>query len=501
MSSRFPLKTMKAVVRVAAVVPAAILLASCSSASAPDTDVSTSADELIAGAHGARHLVTFQLTDYPRQMQFLQSRGFDIAGVDLPASQADVILTDYEVEELTHQGMSVARHKLAAQAEFAPDPAYKTSAEIDTIIHQYASAHPAIASVKSIGKSREGRDIWGIKISKDVAQHSPAKPVILFNGMHHAREVMSPEVALDTIEQLLTKYGTDANITRWVDSNEIWVVPMLNVDGNNKVWNTDSYWRKNTRGCPSSGSCPSGTGVDINRNYPYAWGSCNGSSGSASSETYRGPSAGSEPETNVLMNHVAATRPVIDISYHSYSELIIYPYGCDGVQAPTRDILRNLATAMAAKLPSDSGSGNYRYGTSWETLYAVDGGDIDWMYNKYSVAPYVIEVNRSAQGFQPSYATWRDRTVTKLRGAWQVALARLDGSGLRGVVPAGVTGATVTVTRSGTTTQSRAVNPDGSFHVLVLPGTYHVSVAAPGKTTWEKDVTVADARVNLDVQF
>src|SRR5262249_25141832 len=141
------------------------------------------------------------------------------------------------------------------------------------------------------------------------AQHSPNKPVILFNGMHHAREVMSPEVALDTIEQLLTKYGTDASITHWVDANEIWVVPMLNVDGNNKVWTYDNYWRKNTRGCPASGTCSSGTGVDINRNYPYAWGSCNGSSGSPSSDTYRGPSAGSEPETNVLMNHVAATRP------------------------------------------------------------------------------------------------------------------------------------------------------------------------------------------------
>ena len=499
MSSRFSLK-MKAVVRAAAVVPVAILLASCSSSSSSPGEGS-SADELIAHAHGARHIVTFQLSDYPRQMQFLQSRGFDIAGVDLPASQVDVVLTDYEVEEVTQRGMALVRHELAAQAELAPDSAYKTPAEIDTLIHQFGSAHPAIASVKSIGKSREGRDIWGIKITKDVAQHSPNKPVILFNGMHHAREVMSPEVALDTIEQLLTKYGTDATITHWVDANEIWVVPMLNVDGNNKVWTTDNYWRKNTRGCPASGSCPSGTGVDINRNYPYAWGSCNGSSGSPSSDTYRGPSAGSEPETNVLMNHVAATRPVIDISYHSYSELVLYSYGCDGVQAPTRDILRGLAQAMSAKLPSDSGSGNYRFGTSWETLYAVDGGDIDWMYNKYAVAAYVIEVNRSAQGFQPAYATWRDRTVTKLRGAWQVALARLDGSGVRGVVPAGVTGATVAVTRSGTTTQSRPANPDGSFHVLLLPGTYHVSVAAPGKTTWEKDVTVADARVDLDVQF
>ncbi|WP_394828427.1 M14 family zinc carboxypeptidase [Pendulispora albinea] len=492
---------MKSALRIAAAVPIAVLLASCASSS-PEEVSASSADELVANANGSRKLVTFKLDDYPRQMQYLQNRGFDVAGVDLPASEADVILTDYEVAELTRQGMKLVRHQslTAEDALLAPDPQYKTPAEIDTLIHQLAASKPAIASVKSIGKSREGRDIWAIKITKDVNQHSANKPVILFNAMHHAREVMSPEVALDTIEQLLTNYGTNADVTHWVDSNEIWVVPMLNVDGNNKVWTTDSMWRKNTRGCPSSGSCPSGTGVDINRNYPYKWGACNGSSGSASSETYRGPSAGSEPETNVLMNFVASIRPVFDISYHSYSELIIYPYGCQGVQAPTRDVLRSVADAMAAKLPRDSGSGRYTPGTSWETLYAVDGGDIDWMYNKYSVAAYVIELNSSAQGFQPAYNTWRNRTVTKARGAWQTLLTRLDESAIRGNVPSGVA-ATVEVSKTGGVVQTRPVNPDGSFHVLVLPGTYHLKVTATGRPTFEKDVTVGSARVDVNVQL
>ncbi len=75
---------------------------------------------------------------------------------------------------------------------------------------------------------------------------------------------------MDTVEILLAHYSDDARVANWVDQAEIWIVPMLNVDGNNKVWMSDAMWRKNARGS---------YGVDINRNYPYAWYTCNGSSG------------------------------------------------------------------------------------------------------------------------------------------------------------------------------------------------------------------------------
>ena len=131
------------------------------------------------------------------------------------------------------------------------------------------------------------------------------EPAILYNSMHHAREVMTPEIGIDMVEYLLTRYGSDEKVTKWVNENEIWVVPMLNVDGNNRVWSGDSMWRKNTR---------NSYGVDINRNYPHEWGACNGSSGSTWSQTYRG-SAASEPETRYLMGLVANIKPVFDISY------------------------------------------------------------------------------------------------------------------------------------------------------------------------------------------
>src|SRR5690606_15476530 len=172
---------------------------------------------------------------------------------------------------------------------------------------------------------------------------------------------------------------------------------MLNPDGNNRVWSNQTMWRKNTR---------EGYGVDLNRNYPYNWNSCQGSSGSRSNDTYRGPSAGSEPEAQALMQLVAETKPVFSISYHSYSEMVIYPFGCsNGERLPSNSKVIEVARAMASVLKSDNNPNqNYRPGTAWELLYNADGGDNDWMYGVHNVAAYVIEVSSTREGFQPDYS-------------------------------------------------------------------------------------------------
>lgn len=435
------------------------------------------------------------------ELKRLAAAGYDIAGVDLKSGTADVVIrAQNESIGLRISGFNVVESVAVDQA-LAPDANYKTSAEVEQILRRFATDYPQLARMESIGKSGDNRDIWAIKITDNPDVRELDEPTILFNGMHHAREVMTPEVALDTVEYLLTRYGTDAQATRWVEANEIWIVPMLNVDGNNKVWTGSSMWRKNTRG---------GYGVDINRNYPYAWNTCNGSSGSTFSDSYRGPSAGSEPETQALMNLVARTQPVFNISYHSYSELVIYPYGCTGRRAETRDVIEPIGRQMAALLPSDSGSGTYDPGTAWELLYDVDGGDIDWMYNVHNVIPYVIEVNTTSAGFQPAYRL-RQPTVEKLRAAWGLLLDKLDQSGVRGVVTDGAgrtqPGAMLTVenlTRGpgqlGDAPTISQVKVDGTYHVVLNPGTYRLTFTHNGRAATH-DVTIGTQRVDLNVDL
>jgi carboxypeptidase T len=455
-------------------------------------------------SEGARFIVTVQADDYAGDMRRLAARGLDVAGADLETREIDLVVDRAALAALRADGFHVTssigitppgRRDFNAGVE-----SYQTPESLETALRGYVESFPTLAAMESIGTSLEGRSIWALKISKNVSQHSPEKPVVLYNGMHHARELMSTEVPLDTIDTLLTGYGQDPEITHWVDANEIWVVPMLNVDGNHHVWEDDTFWRKNARGCPASGRCRAGTGVDINRNYAYGWGSCHGSSTSPRADDYRGPSAASEPETRAMAELVERIRPVFDISYHSFSEVVLYPYGCDGVHAPTRAILEDIGAKMAAGLPTDEGAAHYRSGTPWELLYPADGADLDWMYHDYGVVPFGIEVNSRRQGFQPDYGLWRQKTVTKLRSAWELLLRRLDGTAIRGIARTAdgsiATGAKVDVLAAGQLVQSRDVNPDGSFHIVLLPGSYTVTIHDPTHT-FTKDVTVADKRIDV----
>ena len=431
-----------------------------------------------------------QFSNYKLGMWKLNQLHLDVAGIDIKNKFAEVIINEAELKKLESMGFNVTV-TMSKSLMRGPDTQYKTPDEIEKILNDYHAKYPTLTQLKEVGKSLQGRSIWAIKISSNANVHMNNKPVILFNGMHHAREVMGPEVALDIIQTLLEGYGKDNKATHWVDANEIWVMPMFNVDGNNIVWTNDSMWRKNARG---------NYGVDINRNYPYAWGSCNGSSGSKSAQDYRGPSAASEPETNVMMNLVKEIRPVFDISYHSYSELVIYPMGCDGKRTQNADVVEGIGKKMGSLL-------NYTAGTAWETLYSVDGGDIDWMYAEYQVIPYVIEVNSSSDGFQPDYAK-RQPTVELNRSAWQLLLDRLDGSGIRGTVTTkgvAVTDFSIKVQKKSGSTYTDYMtykgNADGSFHVVLNPGDYHLILSGPSIQTADKEITVTQNRLQQNFEL
>lgn len=451
-------------------------------------------------------VVTLKLEQYRMQMYQLNMLKVDIAGIDIARRLVDVNITDKELQ-LIQKYIPTAK-VVAQETTFyggigngrrrGPDKSYYDLAKVELRLKQLQQQYPSIMATSVIGKSLQGRNIYAVKISDNVAQHELAEPAILFNSMHHAREVMTTEVAMDTIEVLLGGYASNSQVRSYVDRNEIWVVPMVNVDGNHIVWNKDSMWRKNSRG---------GYGVDINRNYPYDWNACGGSSGSKSSQTYRGESAGSEPETQALMNLVAAIRPVFDISYHSYSELVIYPFGCKGKNTPQGSMVREIGREIALKLPTDSRQGYYTPGTSWEILYSVDGGDIDWMYGAYNVLPYVIELSSRREGFQPSYEKWRNKTVTKARGAWSHILDRVEGPGIRGFVQtakrrkAEVAVEIKSLDNPSMEAQARRINPDGTFHFVLSPGSYQLTLSDGQLTKPPVAITVGAKRTEQTFQF
>ncbi len=429
---------------------------------------------LISGSALASNsmIVRFDLTDSMKK--FLKQNEFDITGVNYKTMEIEALLTESELALIQAQKTNI-KFAFPQNLIMAPDEQYKNPQEIEDFVNEVHAQYPDITEIKSIGKSLEGRDIWAIKIS-DHVRVDEIEPVVLVNAMHHAREVMTPEITTDMISYLTSNYGKDADVTRWVNNTEIWVVPMFNVDGNNKMWNEDSMWRKNTR---------DRHGVDLNRNYPYGWNSCKGSSASTGAQDYRGTAPASEPETQAMMNLVAEIKPVFDISYHSYSEIVIYPYGCKPNRTPTEEAVEIIGSEIGKKI-------DYKPGTAWELLYNADGGDIDWMYTAHQVIPFVIEVNSTWDGFHPNYKKMREKTVLRNRPGWQHLFTRLEGPSLQGRVTNNEY-SSIKIMKAGEATaiQTYKINPDGSFYVILKAGNYDVSFEGTRSRKFE----------NLSVQF
>lgn len=401
-------------------------------------------------------IVRFDLTDSIKK--FLKANEFDVTGVNYETMEIEALLTEAELELIKSQKTTI-KFSFPQNLVAAPDSRYKNPDEIVDIIRDIHAKYPDITEVRSIGKTLEGRDILAIKIS-DNAHLDEQEPAMLVNAMHHAREVMTPEITTDMIDYLTSRYETDAEVKNWVDNSEIWVVPMFNLDGNNKMWNEDSMWRKNTR---------NGHGVDINRNYPTGWNSCNGSSSRETAQDYRGTAPASEPETQAMMGLVESIKPVFNISYHSYSEIVIYPFGCRPRKTPTEEAVESIGAEIGRKI-------NYKPGTAWELLYNADGGDIDWMYTEHQVIPYVIEVNSTWDGFHPDYSKMRDKTVLRNRPGWMHLLNKLQGPSLQGTVDLNEY-KTIKISKAGESkiTQTYKINPDGSYYVILKNGTYDIT--------------------------
>jgi len=259
-------------------------------------------------------------------------------------------------------------------------------------------AYPDLITPKiSIGQTLEGRDIWAVKIS-DNAGVDEDEPEILFTSAIHAREGITPLVLIDFMWDLLNNYGTDTVATDLINNREMWFVLNVNPDG--YAYNDMStpggggMWRKNRRN-NGDGSF----GVDLNRNYGYMWGYDNiGSSPDPDDETYRGPSAFSELETQAMRDFIIAHDFILTLYFHSYGNLILWPYSYDYDLYTPDD---NIFTALGRSINNING---YRPGPGW-TLYPTNGDSDDWGYGEQTLKDknyaITIEIGSYDDGFWP----------------------------------------------------------------------------------------------------
>jgi murein tripeptide amidase MpaA len=273
---------------------------------------------------------------------------------------------------------------------------YHSYAEVERDLLALQDSYSQIARVIDLGDSLEGRNIYALKISDNVYQDEQEAEVF-FVGCHHAREWISVEVPFLLGKYLVENYDTNSQIKDLVDECEIWIVPLLNPDGLEYSIHFYRYWRKNRR---DNGN--DSFGVDLNRNYSYNWGFDNeGSSPSPFSDVYRGPAAFSEPETQVIGDLFAERNFQAVISYHSYSQVILYPWGYTNQPTTEDQLLDQIAATMSGLMLAVNGT-IYEYGQAGEDLYFTNGGMIDWSFGTYNIPSYTLElppIDRAHGGF------------------------------------------------------------------------------------------------------
>ncbi len=261
------------------------------------------------------------------------------------------------------------------------------------------SLYPNLITQKAVaGTTIEGREIYWVKIS-DNPDVNEDEPEVLYDGMHHAREPIGMQLLLYYMYYLLENYDTDEEVQYLVNNREMYFIPIINVDGYEYNRSTNpsggGMWRK-TRRDNGNGSY----GVDPNRNYDYKWGYDNsGSSSDPWDETYRGPYAFSEQCMQTMRDFCFDNDFKIAMNYHSYSNLLLYPWGYTEDPCPDDEIF----FAWSQLMTQDNG---YTYGAGSTTIYPTNGGSDDWMYGEQEekdlIFAYTPEVGNSNDGFWPS---------------------------------------------------------------------------------------------------
>jgi carboxypeptidase T len=314
-------------------------------------------------------------------------------GVDVWEVKPDYMIlraTEAQLERLSRMGYQVEQLEDVAQhlSAFATADAaagYHSAASLEEELRHLAEARPDVAELREIGRSIEGRPILALRIGD---RHGGV-PKILFMGCHHAREWIAVEVPFLLAKEMVER-ADEPPIASWLSSGEVWVAPMVNPDGHEHSRVEQRLWRKNRR------RNQDGTfGVDPNRNYGYMWGILNlpTSSHVPSDETYVGPRAFSEPETQAVRDLVACELFAGVITYHSYSQLILYPWGYTDRPVPDardRELMVGLAIEMQGLIRGVHSS-VYTPQQSSE-LYPTAGDTTDWTYGTYGIPSFTIEL-------------------------------------------------------------------------------------------------------------
>lgn len=345
------------------------------------------------------------------------NRGAGYVVALLPSGRAvQLAEAGYRIEIDGPQTAALTARRVVAPGQTAGIPGYacyRTVEETYVSMAALAAAHPGLATWSDIGDSWDkitvggpaGYDLYELTLT-NAAIPGP-KPRFFLMAAIHAREYATAELAARFAEKLVADYGADADATWLLDYYELHAIFQANPDGR-KLAEMGASWRKNTDnddGCTANQPQYGWSyGVDLNRNSTFQWG-MGGSSATPCDITYRGPAAGSEPETQTLEGRLRALfadqrgpdvgdpAPAdttgLMISVHSYGQLVLFPWGWNTAEAaPNNAQLQTLGRKFGYY-------NGYEVCAAGPCLYTVSGSTDDFAYGELGIAAYTFEIGTS----------------------------------------------------------------------------------------------------------
>jgi hypothetical protein len=343
----------------------------------------------------------------------LEAKGLDVVSATQLASGAvevDLVLTKQQVLALRAQDVNVQlrRNEFGQTArQFAATQAvagfnvwrdYDSSDGHRAQLYAIAEDNPDITKLVVLGTTIQGREIIALKVTKDARKKDGRKPAVLYTAAQHAREWITPEVNSRLMKYFVNGWRNgDADIRKLLRENEYWFVIVANPDGYQYTFASEDtrLWRKNLRDNNANGTVEVGDGVDPNRNYPEHFKyDEEGSSSVPSSDTYRGPAAASEAETQAIMRLYDRVDFEFHVNWHSAGQWLLYPEGWQ-TGTPTAD--DPIYFALSGNLDNPAIE-DFHPGLSSDVLYVTNGETTDFAHAQRGTLAWTPELSEGCEG-------------------------------------------------------------------------------------------------------
>lgn len=425
----------------------------------------------------------------------LEGCGYDVLGHSRKEGFVEIVGRRPEQESLRNAGhnIQVVEDRVSPEGELAVPSGYRDYSSLVPALYAIETSYPAIADLidvgtnYGVGTTYENRHLYAMKISDNVTVDED-EPNIFIVCCHHAREVTTAEYGMWIIDKLTALYGSDSNVTRWVDQNQIYVAPIWNPDGHQYCFDVYNLWRKNRS--------PHGSdyGVDLNRNYDFNWNGPRGGSTTPGSITYRGPSIASEQETQTCVAFAEDRCFAKSLDLHSYGSEVLYTYYSAGTFPA---VLEQWHKDKAGEMSSAFNYGGNRRKPS------AEGEHYEWELSKIGAFSFLVETGSS---FQPSYAVAQSEFADHI---WPGVQWFLDHeTPLMGHVTQAGTGAPIQadIGIAGITYTEDEIRQScartGSFHGFLPGDNYAITFAATGyiPVTVSANIVTGQSTV-LDVEL